>query len=70
MAEENGDIDVVIIIKIRQTWTKLSDADLAHYKAARSSFIGILVSKYAFTHQQAEDALSNVERIARSRQVS
>jgi hypothetical protein len=63
MMTESTDDPGAITIKITQMWVKLSDTDLADYCAARNVFIGILVSEYAFTRQQAEGALSNMERI-------
>ena len=66
MGKENH-TDAPVVSRIRSTWTKLNDTDLSYYARARNCFIGILASKYAFTRKQAEEALSNIERITHSR---
>jgi uncharacterized protein YjbJ (UPF0337 family) len=49
--------------RIKQTWTKLSDRDIAYYlEGNRPQFICVLQNKYFMTKEQAEDAVSNIER--------
>ena len=55
-----------IINKIKQTWTKLTEQDIARYQQGqRSAFLKILQSKYHFTLEQAENVLSTIEHLAR-----
>lgn len=68
MNAENVPIDThTIMRKLLRTWTKLTDSDVAHYvEGRRSVFLNILEHKYAFTREQAETALGNIERQSRA----
>jgi hypothetical protein len=54
-----------IAMKIRQTWTKLTDNEIEHYlEGKRDQLLLVLQHKYSFSEEQAETTLSSIERLA------
>ncbi len=58
-----GDV-LRIIARIKKTWTKLTDADAACYlEGNRAQLLSVLQMKYTLTKEQADNAVSCIERL-------
>jgi len=55
-----------VIVRLKKTWTKLTDDDIAMYymQGTHGTLSSALGEKYNYTPEQAEDALSTIERLA------
>ncbi len=55
-----------IVLRIQVTWTKLTDREITYYlEGKRDKLLAVVQRKYRFrTKEQAEIALSNIERLA------
>ena len=53
--------------KLKETWGRLTDDEIALYNGKRDQFFGKLEEKYGLAKEEAEDRLKEIERSANYR---
>jgi uncharacterized protein YjbJ (UPF0337 family) len=47
---------------VKKTWGKLTDDDLAQVDGNRDKLVGVLVEKYGYSHEKAEQEVNRFDR--------